>query len=367
MIFSTAYKLATDARDEAEAALHAWYREASGREIMDVAAAARTSFKNGVWPGYVPLNEPLAPSRLVEASHKHRDAVAAILSMHRSGYVRELALAHLEHAKAPRVVPFLLLRADDIVPALRERAEKAIEVRLRPDLADTFARCLGIVEMLRGRSRGGGGPLVRHVQDFLAQPECREGLALACSDEDAVVRRAAFALRLRGEPAVHVLASALADRDTHIRHWAARTAISRVTTDEDKRALVPLLAASRSAWTRSLALRAREHFDRSDDFLEEALLDHHEAVRYLAMTLLRKRHPDRAFGETRKRALAILASKSAPVRELVGALGALADVGLAGDASEVARLLEDPRPSVRAEAARTSSMLRVSAPPRAKA
>jgi HEAT repeat protein len=114
-------------------------------------------------------------------------------------------------------------------------------------------------------------------------------------------------------------------------------------------------------------LRAREHFDPSDAFLELALLDHHEAVRYLAMTLLRKRHPERAFGEMRKRALAILASPETPARELVGALGALADVGLAGDAKEVARFLEDPRPRVRAEAARTSSMLRVSVPPRAKA
>ncbi len=93
------------------------------------------------------------------------------------------------------------------------------------------------------------------------------------------------------------LAAALADRDTWIRHWSVYLHFA-VTSEDDKRALVPLLAASHSAWTRSVVLRAREHFEPNDQFLEAALLDHHEAVLcYLAATLLRRRYRDRAFGE----------------------------------------------------------------------
>ncbi len=66
------------------------------------------------------------------------------------------------------------------------------------------------------------------------------------------------------------------------------------------------------------------------------------------------------------RARAFLSSSAASVRELVGALGALADVGLPSDASEVARFVDDARPRVRAEAVRTASTLGASAPSRAK-
>ena len=220
--------------------------------------------------------------------------------------------------------------------------------------------CGAVVEALGGRVRG-GGPLVRLVQDFLARPSSRGALVAACDDEDPIVRRAAFALRTRSEPVAPVLAAALADRDTGIRHWAARTAISRATTDDDKRALVPLLEASRSPTTRALAYRARERFDTSDEFLESALLDHNAAVRFLARALLRRRHPERAFGETRARALAVLDATNTAANETIGALGALADVGLAEDASVVARFSRDPRPRVRAEAERTASLLGVSA------
>jgi hypothetical protein len=43
---------------------------------------------------------------------------------------------------------------------------------------------------------------------------------------------------------------------------------------------------------------------------------------------------------------------------MVGALGALADVGLGSDASEAARFEDDPRPRVRAEARRRAKLLR---------
>jgi hypothetical protein len=357
-LFAIAYRLGADATGEAERAVDAWIRGASVREIVRLAAEARTSFRSGVWATHVRLDEPLDASLLTQIAPRSPASVGALLSVHRSGYVRELGLTALAASDEPRSVPFLLLRTDDIVPALRDLASRAIEARLRPQLAPAFARSLGLVDVLRRRSRGGGGLVVQSVHGLLCRPPCAAALAAASDDPDPGVRLASLRLRLRTESAVSVLARAMHDRDTRVRLWAARTTASRATTDDERRALLPLLEASGSAWTRSLALRARQHLDTSDAPIEAALLDPSGAVRHLARTLLRARHPDRQLGSTRSRALAALSRPGARTAELVGALGALADVGLPADAEHAARFDSDPRPRVRAEAARTLALLR---------
>jgi hypothetical protein len=357
-LVALAYQLGRDPRGAAESAIDAWVREASPRDVVRLGVTARAAFRHGVWSTYVPLNAPLVPERLAEIAPRAPTSVAALLSTHRSGYVRELALRHLAAARDAFVIPFLLLRTDDIVPELRALAEGAIEARLEPELAAPFARSLAMLETLGGRTRSGGGPMARRIHRFLAQPACRQALVAASSDPDPAVRRLASSLRLHVEPAAHVLAPALRDPDTRVRIWAARASVSRSTSDDDKCALLPILQASRSACTRSLALRASQRLDGGDGPLEAALLDHHAAVRYLARTLLRARHPDRAFGQARTGALAVLATAGAPGPELVGALGALADVGLPEDGDAVARFLADPRPRVRLEATRTLGFVR---------
>jgi hypothetical protein len=356
-LVAIAYRLGADRSGEAEESIDEWIRGAAPAQIVELAAAARTSFRYGVWSDYVDLNAPIASSRMRQAAPHRPTTVAALLSTHRSGYVRELGLSQLVNAPDELVVPFLLLRADDIVPGIRKMAEDAVLSRLHRDLALTFARSLRIVELLRGRARGGSGNLVHLIHAFLAQPDGRDALVTTMTDADPVVRRLALGLRLRTEGAASVLTQALGDRDTRVRLWAARTVMSRATNDEEKRALLPLLEASRSAWVRTLALRGRWHLDPSDAAIEAALLDHHTAVRYLARTLLRAKKPSRAFGAARARALAVLSKPDASVGDHIGALGALADVGLAADVDVALRFVDDPRPRVRAEASRTVKLL----------
>lgn len=356
-LFEIAYRLGTDSAAERE--LDAWLSGVTPREAVALAAAARVSFRHGVWRTYVPLDAPIPAGRLDEVAPRHPLAVAALLSTHRSGYVRELALARLVESTDDRGLPFLLLRTDDIVPVLRSVAEHAVQARVRTELAPALARSLGLLEVLRRRARGGRSLLVRRVDEVLGDPACRPALVAASADDEPLVRRKALALRLRGEPASAVLAVAAADADTGVRLWAARTTFSRETTDYDKRALLPLFEGSRSAWARSLALRARARLDPTDAPIEAALLDPHGAVRRVARVLLRARHPERDFGGTRARALAVLADPAARPAAVVGALGALADVGLAVDAPLAAALAsaESAPRRVRAEAERTAKLL----------
>lgn len=331
-----------------EDAVDAWARSVRPRALIELATRARGRFWTSPWGHAVNVAAPLEPALVTRLAPRNTLAMAALLSLHRSGWVREIALEHLLPSLEPFVVPFLLLRADDTVSSLAQKAEAAIEARLRPPFVEAFVRSLRVVELLRGRKRGSAR--VRRIHDFLASQR------LTTDDPDPLIRRLVFGLRLRNEPAVFVLERALADGDTAVRLWAARTAISRATSDDDKRALLPLLEASRSAWTRALALRARERLDPSDAPLEAALLDPHAVPRQLARSLLKARHPERSPDATRQAALEVLRRETASSR-LVGALGALSDVGLSPDLEIVRRFVDHPNVRVRTEARRTAGLL----------
>lgn len=317
------------------ARLEAWVRGASVREIVAVAARARSTFRTS----------------LEDRQGAESAPFAAALTMHRSGWTRERGLAVIGSSREPFVVPFLLLRLDDIVPSLRDRAETALRARLTESLAPTWVRSLRLVELLRARKRGGAGKLLAEITSFLSKHP--EALAAGARDEDPLVRLRA--MELRGPDAYH---EGLRDSDLRIRVWTARRVASKATTPEQKTQLLPILEAARSASIRLVALKARTQLAPGDDApLERALLDHHAAVRYLARTTLRARHPERAFGDARARALAVIGDPRGRREELVGALGALADVGWREDAARARPYLADERPAVRHEAARTVALL----------
>ncbi len=199
----------------------------------------------------------------------------------------------------------------------------------------------------------------RRSSGFSLDSSCRAVLVrTSLRDEDAVARLAALILRLRVEAVPPVVAAALADRETSVQNWAARIATATATPEAERRVLLPSLAASPSPWTRVLGLRQAARLNPEDDSpLERAVLDPHSVVRYAAHRALRARHPERPFGYTREVSLRVIADATAPRARLVGALGALSDVGLAADRHAVACLLGDARASVRRECERTYAML----------
>lgn len=336
-LFQHAERLDDAAIDE----IHRW---ATTRpwEILAVAGAARASF--AVMP---------SDRQLSTLPFEHRAAIAGLCSLHRNGYVREAALRTLASIPSAMAVPFLLLRCDDVVPPVREQAVAAVRACMRADLAPAFARSLRIIDALAGRQRGSS--LIEDLRHFLiANPAALDAVS---DDPDALVRQRAREWRIHAGDFRETMAKSLVDPSIRVQLWAARLIVSKRTSDADKLALLPLLERSRLVSARLLGLRARAQVDLADEPLERALLDHQAAVRHLARTLLRARHPDRPFGDTRGRALAVLRREATP-DEIVGALGALADIGLLADVGLIDGYANDARRRVRREATRTLGVLK---------
>ncbi|MBL8741610.1 MAG: hypothetical protein JNK04_10965 [Myxococcales bacterium] len=354
-LFTLASRLADDA--SARESIDSWARSATPREVLAAGSEARLSFSRGIWGAtFVSLNRPINTTHIVGLPA----GALALLTLHRSGYLREVALEHLT-TEGPWALPFFLLRCDDIVYSVRARATETVTTRFVDSHAVAFMRALRIVATLRMRARGGGGPLVKAIESFLVG----HAEALALGDDDPVVRHEAFRLRLRSEPPTLVLCCALVDPDLRVRIWAARSTL-RLASAEDKRSLLPLLEASRSAATRRLAVCGRDQLG-DDPAIEDALLDVHAAVRLEARLRLRARQPERPFGQARTRALSTLSSGATLPKQLIGALGALSDVGTHADVAVVESFLEHPIRRVREEAARTHATLSVEARERPRA
>jgi hypothetical protein len=336
---------------EVDAAL----RASSVQQIVSLAAEARARFGSVVGRTH-PHDAPLATEWVDELARPYGLALACVLTIHRNGYYRETGTRYLAASDDGRGLPFLLLRADDIVETIRALAVGAVERRLTPGYASHLARALRIVEVLRQRQRGNGGPLVRAVHALLLD-QTSLLRQLVQDESDAVARMVMFRLLLQRGDAAHTLTSALSDGDTRIRAWAARQAISKATNDSEKRELVPRLLAAGSARARVLGLRAHAKLGLGDAELEAALLDSHAMVRYWARVLLRDRHPARDFDAARRAALSCLADERATVAQRVGALGALGDCGLATDLAQVDRWITDRSPRLRVEATRTRRLL----------
>lgn len=324
------------------------------RDLLRLAADARAAFTT---PG-------IGSSR--DAAHLVTGASATpslcVLSLHRSGYVREAATRALALVDDPQVLPFLLLRLDDIVESTREAAAAALVPWSRPERAASSVAHLPVLEALSGRRRGAVGSAIRRLRDALSSgdPGCDEALARAAQDPDAEVRLAVLRMRLAPAPPEReerLLRDALADRDTRVRLWAARRAAGSHVAPQATRALLPTLARASSASVRVLALRAALRVLGDAAPARTALLDRSARVRHAARLLLRS---ESSSGETRGAALAVLGSHDAGKDRLLGALGALADVGVPDDGAAVAPYLRDPRASVRREAARTKA--RIGAP-----
>ena len=274
-----------------------------------------------------------------------RMAYFGLASLHRNGRVREAAVQALAEERSGDEIPFLVLRLNDWVGAVRARAEDAVRDRLRPEYRQAWTRALPLVLGLDDRERHQAEFVVQGVLRLLtATPDAlREVLA----SSDRAVRRAGHrvARDQGGGSALLAARLALDDPDVVVRLDAAAAVRAGDVADPDVEAA---LLGDPAADVRRRVLLGLVERDapRADAALREALLDGSAGIRADARFFLAQRTGEPVGADVYRDAL----SGQATACGLRAALGGLGETGDASDAVRAAPYLEDERASVRAAA-----------------
>ena len=258
-----------------------------------------------------------------------------LVSCHASGYVREGAVRRLDReSSSGREIPFLLLRLDDWVGAVRSAAESAVRRRLTEAHRPVFLQHLRLIVRLRQRSRSADSPVRAEIQRLL-QGDLPALAAAALGCAEAATRAGSLALTWEAardgdeKTQAEVVQIVLASANPADRLRAACWVVDPKAAPALARSFLPRLLEDRSAAVRRIALgwcSARDpHAHRPQ--LRAALLDPSASVRDMAQFRLPKVEPIdlRAFYRD--------ALASEPKRKF--ALAGLGEIGAAADAALV--------------------------------
>jgi HEAT repeat protein len=279
-------------------------------------------------------------------------AVMGVLSMHPSGYVREAAVQRLALLGGGAELPPLLLRANDWVPQLRDRAAAALLARVVAEYVDAWMWALPLVLRLRGKGRADRRPLVDAIMALLRAPASRNAVWKGLYSTDSAVRRACFRIMHdHGRAGLHALVrDVMGSADPMLRLMAAQAA-----AELDDRALdevLPAMLHDRFGRVRMAALRlgAERMGAAVLPQLRHALLDRSPGIRGDARTALAKLDPMDFAAFYRDRV-------GVEDAQLPSAVAGLAETGDRDDAARVAPLVDHPRVRVRTAALRALERL----------
>jgi len=279
-------------------------------------------------------------------------AVLGLLASVPNGYVREAAVRRLALVGDGRELAPLLLRANDWVLPVRDRAVEALGTRVRPEYAAHWIRALRLLLRLRETNRGGARPLVDAVLELLDGDNVREAVLGGLYVPDPVAVRACFRILTRpGAPELaDVVFRGLGSDDVAVRLEAARAAAR--LDDVSLEDLLPRMLADPFIRVRltALELSAERRGLASLPPLTDALLDRGAAVRVHARAIVTRQGPMDFAAFYRGE----IASDGPRLAE--AALG-LGETGTAADADALRHLLTHERPRVRSAAVRALARL----------
>jgi len=267
-----------------------------------------------------------------------------------SGYVREAAIRRAALCTDGSEIPFLLLRAADWVPEVRDAAQEALRDRLRADRYHDLIAALPVLDQVRARQRLGSASVLDDIEAWFTTPDAVAPLLAASAAPDRCVRRAAYPRLFASSYADQrsVLAAALGDPDPEIQ---ARTA--RRLLDAGRAVFLawsaPLLRASHGA----IRCRTAQRLDELAQPLPwpDLLLDRHAGVRAIAQARARDAGVDPA--DTYR---THVATDHAP--KLHAALHGLRETGGGDDDAIVEVFFDHDRPAVRCAALRAFASFR---------
>lgn len=288
-------------RDEAQpGSLAIFFSDTSIRELSEYEAAVRQQIRWG-WQYGEPSSAGVAQRRELQRAITLLDRLpanawmTALASFHGSGFVREAAVKQLQQCKDGSEIPFLILRCNDWVKPIAERAQQALRERRSAQYAPWLLRSQFLLAQLARARRNDLSTLFQEVSALLQSAACADAVQHACSDQDRDVRRGAFQLAAdacmqqqdaeRTDRLRTLLLRALSGRDLWLRIWAARLARRRLYGH----ALGSVLDAAQR--DRSVPVRREALLALINDHpeLEKSLLDPCASLRAMVRFYLRKK------------------------------------------------------------------------------
>jgi len=226
-------------------------------------------------------------SRIID---KNDAAIVGMLSFHWDGQVRAEAIKHLNKMNTGDELVYLLIRANDWVPRVRNLARSAIENRLNSRNTDALADNLELISSLESKTRTDLSGLLKEIYGFLRMHP--SGLRRAIGNPRFRVRRSAFraSYQLDEPQKISFIAQALRDSDSLIRLHAARQ-VSALEDPVQRREFLDIMRDDRWHAIRSLRLHIAVDDNGSDteQILLGYILDRSPAIRFASRFFLSKR------------------------------------------------------------------------------
>ncbi len=274
--------------------------------------------------------------------------VAAGFSMHRNGYIREIAVNALAATADKRAIPWLTLRSGDWVEEVRVSALDGLGQFLSPANAAELVEVLPLLEGGRfGRGRAASG-LPAEVERILQMPESTAALRSGVRSTDKLTRRAAVRLLLRKGSSLDLLREVMHTNDVVA---VALVASSIPTDDPSNLEAGRLLHSSPAARFRSQGLwRLTQDLPASEsrELAHQALFDKAPSVRDVAQRWVTEHEPATEVNDYYRAGLA---------RDPLSALRGLGDHASEDDAAMATAHLSDDSPAVRLAALRLLARL----------
>jgi len=303
----------------------------------------------------LPKKQRRAAQKLQAQNSTIPPQVLGIISFAPSGFLREAAVTALARSSSGAALPFLLLRGNDWVGAVRAHAKQALFARLEKDYITTWLDSLELVQWLGSTGRADHKDLLAAVHELISREATNDQLLHVLQRGHLRTRRyvADLLLASPGKLPLEQFKLLATDRDPLIRMRLPRASSSILSNDELQHYL-EAASADRSVMVREEALKALANISWSlaKQRLWENVSHPSRGIRGTARYLISRNEAHQDFAAYYRSRL-----EEESKRDLYGLLMGLGETGSPEDVAIAESFLHHPLPRMRKAAVLAVSSL----------
>ncbi len=264
-------------------------------------------------------------------------SLLALLSFHESGYIREEATKRLDLIDNGREIQFILLRLNDWVDQVRDKAAEAIEKRITKRYAPFLLSNIYLISALARSGRYNHSSFIESVHILIRKDELKDAVRKTLHSDDIYIRRECYKIVLKSDTSylIEVIQEGISDSDVVVRNSIIKSLKRIPDFSLSEQYLEKLEKDTFMPNRREILNLYIELFPKfSDEKLINGLFDPHPSIRYDARYYLSKKKVI-DFPEKYREAI-----NSSTGKNLIGIIGGLGETGDLNDAKLIAKYLK---------------------------